>query len=152
MGGFDVKVDIKMNTDKIDSEMKSAMKNAMMEVGLQAEGDVKHTLNEMVYDTPEGKSGYVRTGRLRGSITFATSEYRSHTDGVADQSDGLESRPSDEKSVYVGTNVEYAQYVHEGTMNMPPRRFLDETIQRYQNDYRDIIEENISDALSKFDG
>lgn len=110
---------------------------ALEAVGIQAEGDVKDEITDL---------DAVDTGRLRGSI--------------AHQVDG--------DSVEIGTNVEYAVYVHEGTgkyaigggtpkerwvyrdpatgqfcIGYPqkPRRFLKNAIERYIDDYKEIIKE-----------
>lgn len=49
-----------------------------------------------------------------------------------------------EQAVYVGTNVEYAIYVHEGTVNMEANRFLKNAVERN----KDQIDKYIKDALS----
>lgn len=64
------------------------------------------------------KLGAVDTGRLRGSISH------SH----------------DDENAYIGTNVEYAQYVEFGTRRMSARPFLRNGITHYVNDYKRIIE------------
>lgn len=62
----------------------------------------------------------VDTGRLRNSIT--------HTiDGG-------------ELAAYVGTNVEYALYVHEGTSRRKGQPFLTDAVNQNADDYRDIFE------------
>lgn len=113
---------------------------ALETVGIQAEGDVKDEITDV---------GAVDTGRLRSSITH--------------QVDG--------DSVYIGTDVDYAFYVHEGTgkyavgggtpkerwvyrdeltgefrMGYPqrPRRFLKNAIERYLDDYKEIVKECLS--------
>lgn len=52
----------------------------------------------------------VDTGRLRGSLAMEVG------------------RDNDEVVVRVGTNVEYARYVHDGTRYMEPRPFLDDAL------------------------
>lgn len=141
---MDVKVDIKDNMDKIRKEFEKKVETAMVDVGLEAEGDVKEELNAMVYDTPQSKSGYIRTGRLRGSITFRTNRMSSTVQEPAGSGDGVQTTPRDGKSVNVGTNVEYAVYVHEGTVNMAPRRFLKEAVEKNANKYQEILREDIS--------
>jgi phage gpG-like protein len=92
--------------------------------------------------------GAVDTGRLRSSISHQV----------------------DDDSVQVGTNVNYAVYVHEGTgkyavgggtpkerwvyrdaegkfhMAFPqkPRRFIKNAVERYMDDYKAIFEEYLS--------
>lgn len=59
----------------------------------------------------------VDTGRLRASI----------------------SHDSDENTVIVGTNVEYAKYVELGTSKMKPRPYLKPAMQNHVNEYKQII-------------
>lgn len=62
----------------------------------------------------------VDTGRLRNSITHQV-------------------RPS-EKSVYIGTNVEYAPYVELGTSRMEPQPFLRPAAADHEGTYKKIFE------------
>jgi len=43
-------------------------------------------------------------------------------------------------SAVIGTNVEYAVYVHDGTSKMSPNRFLRNGIERNADEYRQIME------------
>lgn len=68
----------------------------------------------------------VDTGRLRNSITYAIA--------------------SSEKSVYVGTNVEYALSVHEGTgsnRKAGPRPFLKDAGANHVAYYRDVLKKHM---------
>ena len=65
----------------------------------------------------------VDTGRLRNSITHVT-------------------RPS-EKAVYIGTNVEYAQYVELGTSRAKAQPFLVPAASQHRDVYRSILEDNL---------
>lgn len=51
-------------------------------------------------------------------------------------------RPS-EKSVYIGTNVEYAPYVELGTSRMKPQPFLRPAAKDHENTYKKIFESNL---------
>ena len=45
-----------------------------------------------------------------------------------------------EKSVTIGTNVEYAPYVHEGSRTVqPPNRFLRDALEDYKEEYLQIF-------------
>lgn len=71
----------------------------------------------------------VDTGRLRNSITWALS--------------------SGEKAVYVGTNVEYAFSVHEGTgtnKKKGPRPFLKNAAANHKNYYESILKKHVNGA------
>ena len=65
----------------------------------------------------------VDTGRLYNSITHQV-------------------RPS-EKSVYIGTNVEYAPYVELGTSRMDPQPFLRPAAADHEGAYRKIFESEL---------
>jgi HK97 gp10 family phage protein len=53
--------------------------------------------------------------------------------------------PDNKKAVYIGTNVEYAGYVHEGTDKMAPNRFLKNALEKNKGE----LEKIISDVLRK---
>lgn len=125
-------VTIKNNTDEVRKAMSENIKKALVAIGEQAEGDAKIEL--------ENDPRRVDTGRLRGSITYATSTKRSKVEAPAENSDAVPETPKDDHYVYVGTNVEYASYVHYGTKNMEPNRFLQNAIQKNLETYRQIAE------------
>ena len=60
----------------------------------------------------------VDTGRLRNSISYAT----------------------DDDSVYIGTNVEYAAYVELGTSKSKARPYLKPAAENHTNEYRSLAE------------
>ena len=61
----------------------------------------------------------VDTGRLRNSITHAT----------------------DDDSVYIGTNVEYAAYVELGTSKQKPRPYLGPAAENHTREYPALVEQ-----------
>lgn len=63
----------------------------------------------------------VDTGRLRNSITHAID--------------------ADEKAAYIGTNVEYAAYVHNGVHGRKGQPFLTDAVTQNADKYRQIAEE-----------
>lgn len=65
----------------------------------------------------------VDTGRLRNSITHVTSY------GA--------------KAVYIGTNVEYAEYVEKGTSRQEKQPFLEPAAKNHGGQYRAIIENEL---------
>lgn len=105
---------------EVEEAMDKALMTALETVGQVAEGNAIKEITEMIYNQPESPT-YVRTGRLRNSLTHAV-------------------EPS-EQAVYIGTNVEYAPYVHEGTSRMPPRRFLRAAVENYAEQYQKLFEE-----------
>lgn len=63
----------------------------------------------------------VDTGRLRNSITFYT----------------------EDKAVHIGTNVEYAQFVEEGTSKQKPQPYLRPAVEDHLDQYRQILEDEL---------
>lgn len=47
------------------------------------------------------------------------------------------------EAVYIGTNVEYAIYVHEGTQRMTPNRFLRDAMSEHVEEYKKILEQTL---------
>lgn len=137
------------NSDLVKNAAQEKILQALETLGIQAEGDVKISMNEV---WPETGTDIVDTGRLRNSIAHQVVE--------------------GEKAVYVGTNSEYAAYVHEGTgkyaiggggtpkerwvyrdpltgearIGVPqkPRRFIKKTIEEYLDDYKQLVKEILS--------
>lgn len=101
-------------TDKSD-EAKKAMHDginrALEAIGIQAEGYAKLELE----NTPRR----IDTGNLRNSISHRVVE----------------------DSAYIGTNVEYGIYVHEGTVRMEPNRFLKNAVERHVDEYKTMVEQ-----------
>lgn len=80
----------------------------------------------------------VDTGRLRASISFITAGGEKGDSGLATPPNGKSedklSGSAEKNSVIVGSNVEYAEYVHNGTSRMDGRPFLREGIDRTKGD------------------
>ena len=93
------------------NQVASDLETALEAVGLHIEGEAKEELE----NTPRR----IDTGNLRNSITHK----------VVDS----------EKAVYIGTNVEYALYVHEGTSRMEPNRYLRNAVDRNKDQVIDYI-------------
>lgn len=137
------------NSDLIKKACREQIIKALEAVGIQAESDIKRAMNEVWSETG---TDIVDTGRLRNSIAHEVF--------------------GDSQELQVGTNSEYAVYVHEGTgkyaaggggtpkerwvyrdpltgearIGVPqkPRRFIKETIEKSINEYKEIIKEYLS--------
>lgn len=67
----------------------------------------------------------VDTGRLRNSITHAVA--------------------MDEKAVYIGTNVEYAPYVENGTSRQKAQPYLRPAAADHLNEYKNIVKDTLKE-------
>lgn len=103
------------NTGEARDEKDKAVERALTAIGLFLEGEAKLEL--------ESDPRRVDTGNLRNSVTNEVD--------------------MGEPAVYVGTNVEYGIYVHEGTRHMAANRFLRNAV---QNNI-DQIQQYLQDAL-----
>lgn len=115
----------------------------------------------------------VDTGRLKNSITWALggkgaaiTEYSgsdTHGNNPSTSKRGIAGKPAPpphtghysgtapkdterKRSVYVGTNVKYAQYVELGTKRMGPRPFLKPAVIDHISEYMDILREYLGAA------
>lgn len=115
----------------------------------------------------------VDTGRLRNSITWALggkgaaiTEYRGssvHGHNASTARWGIAGKPAPpphegrysgtapndterKRSVYVGTNVKYAQYVELGTSKMSPRPYLKPAVTNHISEYMDILKQHLDSA------
>lgn len=117
----EIEVTLTSNKDEILEALGEQLGQAMIAIGMAAESNAKQEITKAVYDTPESKSGYVRTGRLRNSISYGVD--------------------TDEPAVYIGSNVEYAPYVELGTSKMRARPFLKPAVENYAGEYKDLLEQ-----------
>lgn len=104
---------------------------ALEKVGLVAEGYAKMLCT-------------VDTGRLRNSITHATSQNLGQGDyqdnnGLDFHDATAQSKPRDD-SVYIGTNVEYAPYIELGTVRHSARPYLRPAAADHIEEYKRIID------------
>lgn len=116
-----IEVTMTSNKDEILEALGEQLGQAMIAIGMAAESNAKQEITKAVYDTPESKSGYVRTGRLRNSITYGVD--------------------TSEPAVYIGSNVEYAPYVELGTSKMRARPYLKPAVENYAGEYKDLLEQ-----------
>lgn len=110
----DVKIDD--HSAEYLKKVEEALGPALEAIGIHIEGEAKEELE----NTPRR----IDTSNLRDSINHQVED--------------------DEQAVYIGTNVEYAIYVHEGTSRMEANRFLKNAVDRNQ----DQVKKYIEDALS----
>lgn len=104
------------NTDEIIHASREAITRALEAIGQQC---VSNATTEL-----ENPPRRIDTGNLMRSITY-------YVEG---------------DSTYVGTNVEYAIYVHEGTRKMAPNRFLKNAVVKNKDEYKAIAEKHLKDG------
>lgn len=127
------------NSPYFKKECEEAIQRALEEIGLRMERNAALEI--------ENNPRRVDTGRLRNSITHATHEFGGTTfyadnNGNA-YADGGSLATPEKGEVYVGTNVEYAPYVHDGTWNMAPNAFLKNAVAGHTAEYREILEREL---------
>ena len=133
-------VQINYNDDELFESLSFLKEKALTMVGMEAEGDAKIAI--------ESDPRRVDTGRLRNSITWATTKEHSEVEPTQDSedassSDGLDTSQAEEDAVVIGTNVEYAYEIHEGRKGLDPNRFLRNAVERNMEKYRTIIDETL---------
>lgn len=133
-------VQINYNDDELFRSLSFLKEKALTMVGMEAEGDAKIEI--------ESDPRRVDTGRLRNSITWATTKEHSEVEPTQDSedassSDGLDTSQAEEDAVVIGTNVEYAYEIHEGRKGLDPNRFLRNAVERNMKKYRTIIDETL---------
>lgn len=89
----------------------------------------------------------VDTGRLKNSITCATPIYQSDPNKyggkAAEITDFIPLGKPEEGSVYIGTNVEYAEYQEMGTSKNPAHHFIQFGMTAHRDEYKKMLEENL---------
>lgn len=134
---------------------KTALETALDTVGMQAASSAATEL--------QNNPSRIDTGLLKNSITWAVggksanlSTYNAdreskYTGKMPDPGNYKGTAPSDDEgqvTVYVGTNVEYSLYVHEGTERMAPNRFLKNAVDRYKQEYIEIMADILRNFLT----
>ena len=121
---FDFK--LKSNRKEVLRGSEEAVERGLAAIGMRA---VTYT------HRPKERGGTpVDTGRLRNSIAWAT----------ASQGGGGTDAPSgggaDDRTVIIGTNVEYGEDVEEGTSNRKPAHMLRNALTDGSDEYARIME------------
>lgn len=109
------------NLDEILAASEDQIRAALEEVALTAEAYAVVETNRLIYSRPQSPSGYIRTGNLRQSL--------SHT--------------VQGKDAVIGTNIEYAPYVHFGARGTEPKPFLKNAIEENLPEYKEIIKNHL---------
>ena len=134
----------KDNTDEVISALEKAKKRGLEAIGLVAEGHAKKKITQ---------AKAVDTGRLRNSITFAVSGESANISsysGDHGEEGGSYSgtAPNDkEKSVYIGTGVEYAIGIETGSHRKAGGvHFLQDAASNHSDEYKRLMEDSMKNA------
>lgn len=147
--------EVRIKADNIE-EVKQILQNrsrvAMNAVGIQAATLAGKELQH--------SPARIDTGLLRNSIAYALdgepfkpsgysadrpSKYSGKKPPSGSYSGSTPKEGIGKAAVYVGSNVTYAVYVHEGTDRMPPNRFLKNAIENNQGELAEIIKKYLAD-------
>ena len=136
--GMRFTIRVENNSQLVISELEKATERALYAIGVKAvEGSVDAISGR--YDIDPA----VDTGRLRASISFITPTDK----GGSGQPKPKNAQAGDEltgtaeqKTVVVGSNVEYAEKVHNGDSKMPGRPFITEGISKTKDKMQEQVE------------
>lgn len=103
-----MKVEFKDNSQKFLDALPEAIERALESIGMIAETHAK-------------ENSPVDTGRLRNSISHATSK--------------------NEQAAFIGTNVEYAPFVELGTSKQKAHPYLRPAILNHQKEYEELAKQ-----------
>ena len=134
-------VEVISDIDKAIDLKDEAVEKALITLGEIFEGDAKDEISRPKQHADGSFRPNVDTGRLRGSITYATKTSHSSGEEPALPSDYalLESVP--EGTVVVGTNVEYAAYVEMGTSRSQPYPYLKPAVEGNKETIKKVLED-----------
>lgn len=124
-----------ININRLSAQMQAAVETALIAVGEAVAGQASEL-------TP------VDTGRLKGSITYATRTKQSKPRAPATSQDGI-AHDGSENTVLVGTNVEYAPYMEYGTVRTPAQPFLRRSLEVMKDDIPKIFSQTLEEALGR---
>lgn len=132
-----LKVKISDYSEEVLSEFKDRVEIGLEEIGVFGE--------DYAVAAIENFPRRVDTGLLRNSITHAlagqTPSKQTYQSDDGSKSGGYYgSAEGGGNTVYIGTNVDYAGYVHDGTRRMEPNRFLEAAIRGHKETYAAIME------------
>ena len=126
MSGETFNFELKSNRKEVLRGSEEAVERGLAAIGMRAVTDTHR---------PKERGGTpVDTGRLRNSIAWAT----------ASQGGGGTDAPSgggaDDHAVIIGTNVEYGEFVEEGTSKRKPAHMLRNALTDGSDEYARIME------------
>lgn len=129
MGVTVAEVELSDNSKEILEALGEQIGVALAAIGAEAEGYAKENCP-------------VDTGRLRNSISFATSTAHENTDTPKQSGDDDMHGTPEEGAVYIGTNVEYAEQIEysEYPHKVGRAHFLRDAAATHGDHYKAILE------------
>ena len=140
------------NIEEVKQEMQKRVRTALTAIGIQTATAAR----EEIQRSPSR----IDTGLLRNSITHALdgestaissysadrpSKYTGKKPPDGSYSGTMPKEPQGRQAVYIGTNVKYAIYVHDGTdLPMAPNRFLKKAVENNIGEINDIIKQELT--------
>ena len=118
------------NSGKVLKMLDDAVERGLTKIGIAAEGHAKMKCP-------------VDTGRLRGSIVYATSKSKSKGQFPAEPKDYTPMGTPDKHEVIIGTNVEYASPVELGTERQQAQPFLRPAAENHNAEYQRLMESEL---------
>lgn len=112
-----IKIEVTDNSDDILKALQNAIERGLDAIGMNA---VDHTVDNIV------AVGAVDTGNLKNSINYK-SDYG-------------------DKSVLVGTPVEYGKFVEMGTSKMEARPYLRPAVENNKAEYQQLMKDSLENA------
>lgn len=132
---FKVEIEIENNSEEIKKALEEAIEKCLYAMGVKA-------VEGAVTAISKGETQAVDTGRLRASISFITAggeQGASEQTSTASKSGDKLSGNAEPNCVYVGSNVNYAEYVHNGTSRMGARPFLRRGIENVKEEMKEQV-------------
>ena len=137
-----LRIEITDRSDDVLKALKNAIERGLEGIGMSAQEHATQIITA---------AGAVDTGRLKNSITFALAGKSANAATYKDDNGKMFSysgtAPGKGDTVYIGTNVEYAQGIETGTHRKSGGvHFLSRAASDYRTEYRDIIKDSLENA------
>lgn len=134
------------NTQALKDSLFRELKGAVNRLDEQMPSDVQDQIRGQNYKI----HNHIRSGRPADKSIYDLGKLYRSIQGVNNIMRGDTAAPGGVFEAIVGTDVEYASYVHEGTSRIEPRPFLEDALNDHKEEYNQIIENAVKAALQPF--
>lgn len=110
-----IEVTIQDNSEKFKQDLRNKMSELLNAMGNELYKSITNFMTE---------DNIVDTGRLRGSISYATKYNNYNQPTIANKPEDFITENTEDNSVLYGSNVEYASYVETGTSKQRARNYI----------------------------